>query len=444
MLKKEEVPMSDQPTIAFSVNPEKITLGEPATLKWDVEGVQAVFLDGQGVTGHETRTVRPVTTQTYTLRVVLVDDSVRQMTATVSVEGQVLNQGNVSRPATVRLTAENIEHLKSFPRPRQDNGIGLHFHLDLRDSFIEATVANLKSIHATWTLIYAQDELQAGRAAAACWKEGIMPVVRIGQLINELPVDPVLYVDALKAIGAPPYVQIYNEPEDTREWVDGERPDDWAQIFASHWARQAARVVGAGGYAGIQVLDRPGFDAAVDTVAGMGMTEIWRHAFFVHHNYGSNHPPAYPYDARNQQDNPGQTIQQDYVAALKFLAHASWMQERLGLVLPMIGGEGGWLFGSEEDHRYPKVERPLHAQYHREMFDWFRSGVLSNGEPLPDYLFSITPWIAGSFTFAGQNWWNNILVPEGKLVDTIDAVQSIPPFVRAFSWEGPHTDISPV
>ena len=63
---------------------------------------------------------------------------------------------------------------------------------------------------------------------------------------------------------------------------------------------------------------------------------------------------------------------------------------------------------------------------------WLHSGVVANGEPLPDYLFSITPWIAGSFTFGGQNWWGNFSSADGKLTETIEAVQAIPPFVRRF------------
>lgn len=125
----------------------------------------------------------------------------------------------------------------------------------------------------------------------------------------------------------------------------------------------------------------------------------------------------------------------DNLSVLSFLDYAAWMQEQIGFVLPIIGGEGGWLFGAEKDPHYPKVERALHAQYHKEMFDWLRTGVLINGEPLPDYVFSITGWIAGSWTFGGQNWWGNLVVPETALVDTIGALQAIPPFVRKFSWD---------
>ncbi len=348
------------------------------------------------------------------------------------------------RPPTVALDEDNVHRLRRYPRPPRDNGIGLHFHLDLRDHFIAETVENLKAIRATWTLIYAQDELQTERAGRACFAAGIMPVVRIGRQVDE-SVDPAQFVHGLRrawqATGwggepEPLYVQLYNEPEDLREWTDGALPGDWARRFGETWAREAPSIVAAGGYVGIQVLDRFGFDEAVDAVARNGQQHIWDRAFFVHHNYGQNHPPAYPYDAIKQGEHPGMTILQDHIGALKFLAHAAWMQERLGFVLPIIGGEGGWWLYNDEDKHYPKVEWPLHAQYHKEMYDWLRTGVLSNGEPTPDYLFSITSWIAGSWTFAAQNWWGNSLSPTGKLDQTIEAMQSIPEFVRRFSWEG--------
>ncbi len=339
------------------------------------------------------------------------------------------------RPPTVMLTPENLAHLRTFPRPKDDNGIGLHFHLDLRDAVITETVEHLQSIRAKWTLICAQDELQAGRAAAACWQAGIMPVTRIAAKINGSPIDPAAYVNALTAIGAPPYVQIYSEPEDRREWAEDGQPQNLRQIFGERWAKAAIRTIEAGGYAGLQVLTQEAFDAAVDAVKTMGREDIWQRTFFVQHNYAENHPPAYPYDEINQRDVPGQAILDDTLGVLSFLAYAAWMQERIGFVLPIIGGEGGWLYGAEKDPRYPKVEGPLHAQYTKEMFEWLRTGVLSNGEPLPDYLFSITPWIAGSWTFGAQNWWGNIIRPDGKLTETIEAVQSIPPFVRRRSWD---------
>ena len=81
------------------------------------------------------------------------------------------------------------------------------------------------------------------------------------------------------------------------------------------------------------------------------------------------------------------------------------------------------------------------------MYEWLRTGVLSNGEPTPDYLFSITSWIAGSWTFGAQNWWGNLLSPTGMLDETIEAMKSIPEFVRRFGWDeasGPAAPVEPV
>ena len=308
----EEVEISYE----FTVTPELIAAGDSATLRWQVEGARAVFLNDQEVTPQGERVVTPQRTTGYRLHIEFYDQSFKDLDALAIVDTHTRSARTAasaaSRPASVVLDAANITRLRSYPRPPKDNGIGLHFHLDLSDDFIVQTVENLKSIRATWTLIFAQDELQAERAATACFQAGIMPVVRIGKMINETT-NPVPYVEALrKALKAsnflhdeakpPLYVQVFNEPEDEREWLDGQRPENWPEIFGRNWARDAVHVFDAGGYPGIQVLDRPGFDAAVDAINAMERQDIWQRAFFCHHNYGANHPADYPYDERNQRD----------------------------------------------------------------------------------------------------------------------------------------------
>jgi hypothetical protein len=59
------------PTITFTVDNANPKTGETTTLRWDVANAQAVYLDGQGVTGQGTKVI-PATNQTYTLRVVWV------------------------------------------------------------------------------------------------------------------------------------------------------------------------------------------------------------------------------------------------------------------------------------------------------------------------------------------------------------------------------------
>ena len=90
-----------------------------------------------------------------------------------------------------------------------------------------------------------------------------MPVVRIGAKINGSSVDPGPYVQMLKAIGAPPYVQVYNEPEDPREYRNDDTPSNWTEIFGQRCSLHGGCGRQAGGYAGLQVLSREAFDAAV-------------------------------------------------------------------------------------------------------------------------------------------------------------------------------------
>lgn len=54
--------------VSFSVDQNNLMQGQCALLRWDVDNVRAVYLDGQGVSGHDSRRVCPQATTTYTLR----------------------------------------------------------------------------------------------------------------------------------------------------------------------------------------------------------------------------------------------------------------------------------------------------------------------------------------------------------------------------------------
>ena len=285
--------VEEEASYAFSARPGTIAAGDSARLSWQVEGAGSVFFDDMEVAPQGTRTVQPASTTGYRLHVEFPDGSYKDLSAVVVVDAA--SRGETipapSRPPLVTLSAENIAHLRQFPRPPQDNGIGLHFHLDLSPEHIAETVEHLKSIRATWTLISASDENQAERAARPCFQAGIMPVLRIGKDIDEF-FDPVPYVEAMRRAwkdsdfpgtseNPPLYIQVYNEPEDGREWGNG-RPANDRQVFGRNWVQQADRVIGAGAYAGLQVLDRRYFDAAVDAANAMDRQSIWKRAFLLY------------------------------------------------------------------------------------------------------------------------------------------------------------------
>lgn len=71
--------------VNFRADSYTITAGERTTLRWDVECANAVYLDGQGVTGHEAREVRPDGTRTYILRVIKKDNTPEEHSITITV-----------------------------------------------------------------------------------------------------------------------------------------------------------------------------------------------------------------------------------------------------------------------------------------------------------------------------------------------------------------------
>ena len=144
----------------FTVTPELIAAGESATLRWHVEGARAVFINNQEVAPQGERVVTPQRTTGYRLHIEFYDQSHKDLDAIAIVDAHTRRAQAAAqvlqRPASVVLDAANIGRLRAYPRPPQDNGIGLHFHLDLREEFVAETVEHLKSIRATWTLIFAR------------------------------------------------------------------------------------------------------------------------------------------------------------------------------------------------------------------------------------------------------------------------------------------------
>jgi len=72
--------------IIFAADRLHLQAGECTNLRWDVEHVKAVYLDGQGVTGHESRQVCPAAATTYVLHVVY-DGGTTDRQLTIQVTG---------------------------------------------------------------------------------------------------------------------------------------------------------------------------------------------------------------------------------------------------------------------------------------------------------------------------------------------------------------------
>ncbi len=331
---------------------------------------------------------------------------------------------------------DQVRPLAEWPRPPHDNGTGIHFlpigYYD--DWVVDRLIELMKEMQMRWSVVLYNDENMLHRAATKFRDAGIMVVWRP----NIRPAGGYLYIqrdlDILNEVGMPPYIQLHNEPEVEQEWVEyGEMDID---LFVKNWIRLADEVYMKGGFPGLQVVDPDVLAAVIDEVRSKGKEYLFNEMFFVAHPYGSNHPPSYPYDRNMQSREPGKTIDEDWFSVLGFLKYVHVFQDKLGFVPPIICGEGGWTVGILEDDKYPAVNHEMHRDWHVELFSWFRTGRLSNGEPLPDYLFALCPWLissANEMQFDQSAWYKSKLSGDKKL--TRRALQEMPPFERRFSWE---------
>lgn len=305
--------------------------------------------------------------------------------------------------------------LRDWPRPANDNGRCVHFlptgYFSARD--FEIQIPRMKDLQMRWVLAIYSDENQLRLAAPQFKAAGITPVwrryLRAYQRYYAWDRD----IQILKENGLPPYFQIYNEPDTEEEW-------DGREVNREQWVPYAVQmakdVYNAGGYVGIQVLDEEWLRVLLKTIKEQKGERLFGRMFFVPHPYGVNHPPNYI---------------EDDVAVLGFRVFADVFQAEIGFVPPFIAGEGGWKYKAGEDNRFPSIDDKLHAQYHVELFRWFLDGKLSDGKPLPDYLFAFCPWILAG-PLEGAAWYDSF---EGERTLTLAEIKKIPIFTRKFSWD---------
>jgi hypothetical protein len=89
------------PQINFRVDNENLVAGQCTTLRWDVDNVREVYIEGIGVPGHGSQDICPGESTTYTMRVVLLTGG--EETRTVSVT--VTQPADTQPPSINRATA---------------------------------------------------------------------------------------------------------------------------------------------------------------------------------------------------------------------------------------------------------------------------------------------------------------------------------------------------
>ncbi len=313
-------------------------------------------------------------------------------------------------------TKDYVEWLEAWPRPKADNGRGIHFLQTHQFDAIEVQkqVNRMKRLGMRWALVHYADHGQLVCTAPIFQEAGITvvwrPFVRPYETYDSWAED----VKFLRSRGVAPYIQLYNEPSLAQEWEDHHPIDQ--EAYLHNLLPAAQQIYDAGGYVGLQFVNPDWLRLTLQTMKAQGMSDILARLFFIPHLYGLNHPPAYD---------------EDINSVLGFREFAKIFEEEIGLVPVMIAGEGGWRLGEAQDNRYPAISETLHRDYHLAVFDWFRTGELANGEALPDYFFAFCPWLISDPDDPAA-WFDS---DSGDRTLTIEAVEAMFAFERKFSWD---------
>nr|NIR25775.1 hypothetical protein [Gammaproteobacteria bacterium] len=88
--------------------------------------------------------------------------------------------------------------------------------------------------------------------------------------------------------GVTPFVQLWNEPGDPREWKDKKVPANWWDVFVGLWNDAAGQVLDLGAYPGFP--DGPGYNFT--TKHPFAHADHWHEdgVWYAVHNYGKGRP----------------------------------------------------------------------------------------------------------------------------------------------------------
>lgn len=302
----------------------------------------------------------------------------------------------------------------------------------------------MRSMHLSWVVMLTDGdscltEFDGAPVVAHLLDAGIIPIVRYyAPLPRPFSGHDVVrrLVDVYKPYGVKPFVQLWNEPGDSREWVKGIVPRDWWVQFVNAWKKGAADVLALGALPGFP--DGPGYDFEDqhpfrDT---WDVREFWQAgAWYGVHNYGKGRPLDYPYDnvsrfgtplteaeyraalddyaddpawrdvpldsinkARREQADPHRTVLDDDVCWRAWEKIDHYAHVTLGHGVPMAMTEGGWQprdragSGPDCDLRWPMTTPKVVAVKTVAMFN------------TPSPLFAQCPWLLACSDMGGSGW----------------------------------------
>ncbi|TMC60833.1 MAG: hypothetical protein E6J26_00900 [Chloroflexi bacterium] len=299
-----------------------------------------------------------------------------------------------------------LTNLKRFPRPPGDNGRGLHWFPTTSQSpgVVDRFVPELVAMRIKW-VAFAQGmedyHLHANEyLVRALVQNNIMPVMRVESPVGALDLVRFERVVALyRALGVM-YIQIYNEPNLSKEWSD--RKLGSPERFAAVWLEAAEIVVSHNAWPGLAAMSPQGEQSDDEYVARMFAalrtrkgTEVINRMWLSVHNYTGGTTGS---------------IVADEIGYGRYRLYAQLSQSRLGWIVPMIGTEGG------------TPHAPAESQA-RWIVEAFRS--LPQREP---YWLAYSPWLIGNTIGGGEDprWEPGSWFKPDHVEPVVDLVKQLP------------------
>ena len=373
--------------------------------------------------------------------------------------------------------------LAAYPRPKDDNGRGLHgspTNQRLPPEVVDYFIPELRAMNIKWFKFLQDDapEVTDPYLIEQLVANDIEPIMRVYKPFN----DPYQHLAELAPqaieLGVH-YFELYNEPNvagPAGGWRDGEPIN--IERMVDGWVLAAQEVHAAGGHPSLPPLagggtvdDMTFLRECLDGVRARGQADLLPGSWLALHNYFLNHPLDYPTDPVNVNDVPlteaeiaergltpeqvetinharsiaklpreqggfwvGNTIDEDSNAFRKFDAYANILYRRLGYYLPVISTEGGAIVGAAEDPRYPPVrEEDLTTltlgAYHTLL------------DEAPPYFFAHTSWLMANSAgehfderFEQAAWYKN---RKGTTLPVVEALKADPRKNEVRNWQEP-------
>lgn len=358
--------------------------------------------------------------------------------------------------------------IAEFPRPRNDNGRGIHWSASpyhLSGAELDFWLNELLVMGIKWVKICDDGGGSSLELCRRLVRAEMMPVVRL--MIGNPGHVQTRNLEAMRRlidVGAL-YFETNNEPELAGEWDDGVVPPNWLEIVVDNFIVDADAIIGLGGYPAFPAMGVGTIVNPFELIVQRGRQDLFdRGAWLAIHNYVINHPLDYPDDAVNQSGlelteaeyqanpwiwdgdplsvinrlrregmNPGATIYSD---ATCWRAYELWNEQivaAFGHSVPIMSTEGGVVVGDRQDGRYGRND----AQRHTEVSLWINRWLNSEAPP---WYFTVFHWLIAN-RLIGQDrpgwetqcwytdWWNQEFGLQGRL-PVVQALQDAPAEAR--------------